>query len=126
MFTLNFETRGSGIKRFVSNFRNKSGVYFSVEISGSRIDEAFETFIDNPQKTYAVEVCRCDSPESWSYHTLCKREYFLGKDIAEFVSNILVRFNAVQDGTPVDVNFNINNKHYSYIVMNAGLPCLAA
>jgi hypothetical protein len=129
MKTIELDVRGGSIKRYVLEFKGTNlgrfSSFFSVGFESSDSKTAYDKITENAKKTFNYEVCSVQDPENKSWYTLIERKTILAEDLFNTLANILVRFNAIDEGTPVKFIFKEFGNVHSVVVMNAGLPTLA-
>ncbi len=124
-YQINFESRSP--YRYVAYMRGRKpsdaiDSYFSVEVQVAQIE--WGTLLDDNVR-YSVEICEIAQPHTRTFYTLKSRRYCVSGD--GFVSTIgyyLVKYNVVPEGTPFQVNIELDGKNHSFMQMNA--RCLHA
>lgn len=120
IYQINFESRSP--YRYVAYFRARTpsdlcDSYFSVEVNVAQRECG--TLLDNDTR-YSFEVCKIEQPETKTFHLLKARGYFdTGESFVSTIGQLLVQFGALPEGVPFQIKFDLNERGYSFISMNA-------
>ncbi|EGR4421473.1 hypothetical protein DDN26_14525 [Vibrio cholerae] len=127
MYQLNLDSRSP--YRYYAHFHTPSsqarpmGSYFSVEIHIA--EKEWDTMLA-PNKLFRIEVCEIMHPETSTFYELREKLYVVSQDIVTELGRILVDYNVIPEGTPFQVNLDLEGKKTRFIQMNSKVKYAAA
>lgn len=108
MYELKLEVHGSDVERYVARLESeKTGLFFSVEISHAHFETAYQSIFDENVK-FAVETCTVKNPDTWTYHDLIKRQYVMSQHIWMYLGKLLCNLNIVEKGQQIGISYERN------------------
>lgn len=122
MYQLNLDSRSP--YRYYAHFRTPSsisrpmGSFFSVEIHIAE-NEWDTNAILTPNKRFSIEVCEIMQPETMSFYELRERHYVASQNIVSELARILVDYNVIPEGTPLQINLDLEGYKTRLIHINS-------
>lgn len=122
MFQFDLESRSP--YRYYGYFRTPSsrsrplGSIFSVEVH--IVDSEWDTML-MPNKCFAIEVCEILDTSTMTFYELREQCCTLSQDIVTELGRILVKYSVIPEGTPFQVNLDLEGYQTKLIQMNSGV-----
>ncbi len=116
MYTLELEARSES--RHYVKFRGKETSYYSISIEAV---SAAPSSLSDASSRFAIEVCEIERPDIMAFYTLKSRVYRQANEVPDYLANILVKYGAILEGTPLSISYTQSGVKHSWLTLNAGL-----